>query len=171
MSLRYSHSRGFRTDQTEQGTSLAPRLSRALPRYYGMLRPCSPHRYSHACLALSRFSLLMREQVPTFHTPAQTEVMPPLCRMPRGQYARSRHAPPRGSRPDPGFDIISDFDTCSAVGFRSSPLPAPFLDAHDRAFWTQPLKAGLASARASRRRGTFPHQGCSFRGTRTYSPN
>ena len=38
----------------------------------------------------------MEQQVPTFRIPAQTEVMPPLCRMPHGPYARSRHARPRG---------------------------------------------------------------------------
>ncbi len=47
------------------------------------------------CLELSWFSLLMEQQVPTFRIPAQTEVMPPLRRMPHGPYARSRHACPR----------------------------------------------------------------------------
>ena len=157
---------------TKQGSPFAPRFYLALHRYYKLLRLCSLHRYFHACFWLSRFSLLMRQQIPTFRTPAQTEFMPPLCRMPHGQFARSLHASPSVHvQTLVSTSSLSNFDTCSAVCFRSSPLPLPLLDAHDQAFSTQPLKAGLASARASRRRGTFPHQVRSFRGTRTGLPN
>ena len=85
------------------GTSLklnstAPSLHGHYPflRYYEQFRPCSWRRYSHAYAAQQhlRFSLCIQSQVLTFHTKAQTEIMPPLCRMPHGQSAHSRHAFP-----------------------------------------------------------------------------
>jgi DNA invertase Pin-like site-specific DNA recombinase len=57
-----------------------------LPRYYGAVRPCPPHRYFRPCrFAACTFSLGIAGQVLKFRTRARMRVMPPIHRAPRGQ--------------------------------------------------------------------------------------
>src|SRR6202035_508640 len=57
-----------------------------LPRYYGAVRPCPPHRYFRPrSFAACTFSLGVAGQVLKFRTRARTRVMPPIHRAPRGQ--------------------------------------------------------------------------------------
>src|ERR1700751_3497456 len=57
-----------------------------LPRYYGAVRPCPPHRYFRPRrFAACTFSLGIAGQVLKFRTRARTRVMPPIHRAPRGQ--------------------------------------------------------------------------------------
>ena len=57
-----------------------------LPRYYGAVRPCPPHRYFRPCrFAACTFSLGIVGQVLKFRTRARMRVMPPIHRTPRGQ--------------------------------------------------------------------------------------
>jgi len=57
-----------------------------LPRYYGAVRPCPPHRYFRPrSFAACTFSLGIAGQVLKFRTRARTRVMPPIHRAPRGQ--------------------------------------------------------------------------------------
>ena len=58
----------------------------SLPRYYGAVRPCPPHRYFRPrSFAACTFSLGIAGQVLKFRTRARTRVMPPIHRAPRGQ--------------------------------------------------------------------------------------
>jgi hypothetical protein len=57
-----------------------------LPRYYGAVRPCPPHRYFRPRrFAACTFSLGIVGQVLKFRTRARMRVMPPIHRTPRGQ--------------------------------------------------------------------------------------
>src|SRR5260370_5861682 len=57
-----------------------------LPRYYGAVRPCPPHRYFRPrSFAACTFSLGIAGQVLKFRTRARTRGMPPIHRAPRGQ--------------------------------------------------------------------------------------
>src|SRR5271165_4319960 len=57
-----------------------------LPRYYGAVRPCPPHRYFRPrSFPACTFSLGIAGQVLKFRTRARTRVMPPIHRAPRGQ--------------------------------------------------------------------------------------
>ena len=80
-------------------------------RYYGLLRPCAPHRYSHPRESVPWISpLAWGQQVPTFHTRAWSRVTPPLCRVPSGQAAGSRRTRP-GITTLPGFDTVPTLST------------------------------------------------------------
>src|SRR4051812_15237992 len=66
-----------------------------LPRYYGAVRPCPPHRYFRPrSFAACTFSLGIAGQVLKFRTRARTRVMPPIHRTPRGQQVGFRHTLP-----------------------------------------------------------------------------
>jgi putative transposase len=57
-----------------------------LPRYYGAVRPCPPHRcFRPRRFAACTFSLGIAGQVLKFRTRVRTRVMPPIHRAPRGQ--------------------------------------------------------------------------------------
>ena len=160
-------------DTTSKQDRTAPSLHGHYPllRYYEQFRPCSRPRYSHAYAARRhlRFSLHILEQVPTFRTQARTEIMPPLCRMPHGQSAHSRHAFPEDDVQTPVLTSFLILDTCSAVHFRSSSLSPPNLDVHHHALSCIAAQGRLAPAHASRRRGAFYPSSCvQLRGTRTH---
>ena len=91
-----------------------PLRSIGFPRlldYYGSLRPCASHRYSHPRGSSPWISpLASRRQVPTFRTRAWSRFTPPLCRMPHSQAADSRWARP-GLTTRPGFDIVPTLST------------------------------------------------------------
>jgi len=76
-------------------------------RYYGLLRPCAPLRYSRP-RGWSRLRLVPSRrrrdeaQVLTFHTKAWSSFAPPTCRMPLGQYQGIPRADP-GGRVTPRF--------------------------------------------------------------------
>src|SRR6516162_9259754 len=78
-----------------------------LRRYYGLLRPCAPLRYSRP-RGWSRLRLVPSRhrrdeaQVLTFHTKAWSSFAPPTCRMPLGQYQGIPRADP-GGRVTPRF--------------------------------------------------------------------
>ena len=153
---------------TEQRSPFAPRLCRAFHSYYEPLRLCSPRRYFRACFGLSRFSLPMREQIPTFRTPARTEVMPSLRRMPRGQSARSRRADPRGHVQTLVLtSSIISFDACSTVCFRSSPLPAPSPCRSRPGLLDQAAQGGFEVGSCKPTPRGRPSSGVQLRGTRT----
>ena len=104
-----------------------------LPRYYGSLRPCASHRYSHPRGSTTWISpLASRRQVPTFHTRAWSRVTPPLCRVPPSQAAGSRWTRP-GPTTRPGFDTIPTLSTRSRwfIRFVST---GPYLTRSCRAF-------------------------------------
>src|SRR6266436_5602489 len=95
--------------KAEQRSSFAPAPLQDLPRYYGLLRPCAPRRYSRP-RGWSRLRLLPsrfrrdRAQVLTFRTKAWSSFAPPTCRMPLGpSQASPELIPEEGS--SPGFDI------------------------------------------------------------------
>ena len=70
--------------------SSAPAPLQDLHHYYGLLRPCTPHRYSQP-RGWSRLWLVASRhrrdgaQVLTFHTKAWSSFAPPTCRMSPGQ--------------------------------------------------------------------------------------
>jgi hypothetical protein len=67
-------------------SAFAPSPLQKLHRYYELIRPCAPHRYSHTNGASARVSPLASErQVPKFHAKACIKFMPPLCRLPFSQ--------------------------------------------------------------------------------------
>src|SRR5262245_48701163 len=120
--------------KAEQRSPFAPAPLQDLPRYYGLLRPCAPRRYSRP-RGWSRLRLLPsrfrrdRAQVLTFRTKAWSSFAPPTCRMPLGQSQVSPELiPEEGS--SPGFGIAyTAFDTSAAVRLRSplSTVPAGIL--------------------------------------------
>src|SRR6185312_8584333 len=77
-----------------------------LPRHYGLLRPCAPHRYSRP-RGWSRLRLLPSRrrrdgaQVLTFHTTAWSSFAPPTCRMSLGQSQASPELIPEEGSPPP----------------------------------------------------------------------
>jgi alcohol dehydrogenase-like protein len=85
----------------------APAPLQGLRRYYGLLRPCAPLRYSRP-RGWSRLRLVPSRrrrdeaQVLTFHTKAWSSFAPPTCRMPLGQYQGIPRADP-GGRVTPRF--------------------------------------------------------------------
>ena len=82
-----------------------------LPSYYGSLRPCASHRYSHPRGSTTWISpFTSRRQVPTFRTRAWSGFTPPLCRVPPRQAASSPWTRP-GSTTRPGFDTIPTLST------------------------------------------------------------
>src|SRR6266566_8773019 len=91
--------------KAEQRSSFAPAPLQDLPRYYGLLRPCAPRRYSRP-RGWSRLRLLPsrfrrdRAQVLTFRTKAWSSFAPSTCRMPLGQSQVSPELiPEEGSSP------------------------------------------------------------------------
>ena len=138
-----------------------PLCSVEFPRllsYYGSLRPCASHRYSHPRGASPWISPLpSRRQVPTFHTRAWSRVTPPLCRVPPTQATGFSWTRPGPTTP-PGFDTVHGFSTrfrwfirFVSTGphlMRSS--RTFFRDAHHQGslpqqltvFWSLPLPAG-----------------------------
>jgi len=95
--------------KAEQRSPFAPAPLQGLPRHYGLLRPCAPHRYSRP-RGWSRLRLLPsrhqrdRAQVLTFRTKAWSSFAPPTCRMSLGQSQESPELIPEEGSP-PGFDI------------------------------------------------------------------
>src|ERR1700726_4876715 len=93
--------------KAEQRSPFAPAPLQGLRRYYGLLRPCAPLRYSHP-RGWSRLRLVPSRrrrdgaQVLTFHTKAWSRFAPPTCRMPLGQASGFPRAVPRG-RVNPRF--------------------------------------------------------------------
>src|SRR5258707_13099403 len=92
--------------KAEQRSPFAPAPLQDLPRYYGLLRPCAPHRYSRP-RGWSRLRLLPsrfrrdRAQVLTFRTKVWSSFAPPTCRMPLGQSQASPELiPEEGSSPE-----------------------------------------------------------------------
>src|ERR1700720_3097169 len=98
---------------------LWPRLNNASPfapaplqdphHYYGLLRPCAPHRYSRPRGRIRLWLVASRHrrdgaQVLTFHTKAWSSFAPPTCRMPLGPYQASPELIPEEGSP-PGSDI------------------------------------------------------------------
>src|ERR1700732_3181494 len=120
--------------KAEQRNPFAPAPLQDLRRYYGLLRPCVPRRYSRP-RGWSRLWLVPSRrrrdetQVLTFHTKAWSSFAPPTCRMPLGQSQASPELIPEEGSP-PGSDIASSaFDTSAAVRLRSplSTVPAGIL--------------------------------------------
>ena len=78
-------------DAVEQRNPFAPAPLQSLRRYYGLLRPCAPLRYSRP-RGWSRLRLVPSRrrrdeaQVLTFYTKAWSSFAPPTCRMPLGHY-------------------------------------------------------------------------------------
>ena len=99
--------------KAEQRSPFAPAPLQDLPHYYGLLRPCTPRRYSRPH-GWSRLLLLPsrlrrgRAQVLTFRTKAWSSFAPPTCRMPLGQSQASPELIPEDASP-PGFDITFRF--------------------------------------------------------------
>src|SRR5205823_14524084 len=93
--------------KAEQRSPFAPTPLQGLRRYYGLLRPCAPLRYSRPC-GWSRLRLVPSRrrrdeaQVLTFHTKAWSSFAPPTCRMPLGQSQGIPRADP-GGRVTPRF--------------------------------------------------------------------
>src|SRR6516162_4370023 len=93
--------------KAEQRRPFAPAPLQGLRRYYGLLRPCAPLRYSRP-RGWSRLRLVPSRrqrdeaQVLTFHTKAWSSFAPPTCRMPLGQASGFSRADP-GGRVTPRF--------------------------------------------------------------------
>src|SRR5215475_2127655 len=98
--------------KAEQRSPFAPAPLQGLPRHYGLLRPCAPHRYSRPC-GWSRLRLLPSHhrrdgaQVLTFHTKAWSSFAPPTCRMSLGQSQASPELIPEEDAMGGGADIAS----------------------------------------------------------------
>ena len=77
--------------KSDQASPFAPAPLQSLRRYYGLLRPCAPLRYSRP-RGWSRLRLVPSRrrrdeaQVLTFYTKAWSSFAPPTCRMPLGHY-------------------------------------------------------------------------------------
>src|SRR2546429_9963018 len=104
--------------KAEQRSPFAPAPLQDLPRYYGLLRPCAPHRYSRP-RGWSRLRLLPsrfrrdRAQVLTFSTKALAGFAPPTFRLPLGQAQVSTELI-TAERKYPGFGTTeNDFDAFS----------------------------------------------------------
>src|SRR5256714_2550495 len=88
--------------KAEQPSPFAPAPLQGLRRYYGLLRPCAPLRYSRP-RGWSRLRLVPSRpprdeaQVLTFRTKAWSSFAPPTCRMPPGQYQGIPRADPGGT--------------------------------------------------------------------------
>src|ERR1700731_5416686 len=95
--------------KAEQRSPFAPAPLQDLRRYYGLLRPCAPLRYSRP-RGWSRLRLVPTRrrrdeaQVLTFHTKAWSSFAPPTCRMPPRPYQASPELIPEEGSP-PGSDI------------------------------------------------------------------
>ena len=93
--------------KAEQRSPSAPAPLQGLRRYYGLLRPCAPLRYSrpHGWSRLRLVPSRRRRdeaQVLTFHTKAWSSFAPPTCRMPLGPASGFSRADP-GGRVTPRF--------------------------------------------------------------------
>ena len=93
--------------KAEQRSPFARAPLQSLQRYYGLLRPCAPRRYSRPrgwCRLWLLPSRCWRDgaQVLTFRTKAWSSFAPPTCRMPLGPYQGI-------SRADPGGRVIPRF--------------------------------------------------------------
>ena len=90
--------------KAEQRSPFAPAPLQGLRRYYGLLRPCAPLRYSRP-RGWSRLRLVPSRrrrdeaQVLTFLTRAWLSFAPPTCRMPLGQASGFSRADPGGRVP------------------------------------------------------------------------
>ena len=91
--------------QAEQRSPFAPAPLQGLRRYYGLLRPCAPLRYSRP-RGWSRLRLVPSrrqgtqvagaDEVLTFRTKAWSKFAPPTRRMPLGPYQGIARARPAG---------------------------------------------------------------------------
>jgi len=93
--------------KAEQRSPFARAPLQSLQRYYRLLRPCAPRRYSRPrgwCRLWLLPSRCWRDgaQVLTFRTKAWSSFAPPTCRMPLGPYQGI-------SRADPGGRVIPRF--------------------------------------------------------------
>jgi hypothetical protein len=118
--------RGCRTVLGWIGQPLRSSPIAGLRHYYGLIRPCAPHWYSHAhgvSICVSPFA--SGRQVPEFRTRACIDFTPPSCRMPPGPSTGTPRACPTVTT-SPWFGHRSyALDTSSAVHFRSSLRCAP----------------------------------------------
>src|SRR5262245_2160811 len=126
--------------KAEQRSSFAPAPLRDLPRYYGLLRPCAPRRYSRP-RGWSRLRLLPsrsrrdRAQVLTFRTKAWSSFAPPTCRMPLGQsqgipraHPGGRVTPPVLASPKPLSTLLRRF-ACARLSRPCLPESCPGVSA------------------------------------------
>ena len=121
--------------KAEQRSPFAPAPLQGLARYYGLLRPCAPHRYSRPC-GWSRLQLLPSRhqrdgaQVLTFRTKAWSSFAPPTCRMSLGQPQASPElipeegSPPGLTSPNPLSTLLQRF-ACARLSQPRLPESCP----------------------------------------------
>src|SRR6476659_2121176 len=126
--------------KAEQRSPFAPAPLQDLRRYYGLLRPCAPLRYSrpHGWSRLRLVPTRRRRdeaQVLTFHTKAWSSFAPPTCRTPLGQYQgipragpRGRVAPPALPSPNPLSTLLQRF-ACARLARPYLPESCPGVSA------------------------------------------
>ena len=137
-----------------------------LPPYYGLLRPCAPHRYSGP-RGFRRLDVSLCIGTTGSHVPYESLIWLRAAYMPDAARAGFRATPeliPEESR-TPGFDIVYvRFDTSSAVRFRSPLRTIPdeilsrlLLQRSPRSLLTAAACSGLRPAPDCRPRGAYPH--------------
>src|ERR1700719_4264602 len=125
--------------KAEQRNPFAPAPLQDLRRYYGLLRPCVPRRYSRP-RGWSRLWLVPSRrrrdetQVLTFHTKAWSSFAPPTCRMPLGQSQASPElipeegSPPVLTSPNPHSTLLQQF-ACARLSRPCLPESCPGVSA------------------------------------------
>ena len=150
---------------TGQWTPFAPAPLQGLHRYYEVLRPCAPHRYSGPC-GFSRLDVSLGIGATGSHVPYKSLVRLRAAYMPdaRGQPSGyPRACPGRWVRPRFRHHLIP-YDTSSTVCFRSPLRTAPagmvsrlLLQRSPPRLLAEAACSGLRPAPDCRPRGTCPH--------------
>ncbi len=148
-----------------------PAPLQSLHPYYGLLRPCAPHRYSRprGGLPLELLPLHRGDRFPrsTKEPDPGSSRLQAGCRSGRAQGLRPNSS--RGPLPSPRFRHRPvNFGTSSAVRLRSSLRISPdgicsrlFLRCSPPTLLTPATRSGLKPAPDRRLRGASPHPSCS----------
>ena len=149
-----------------------PALLPSFLPYYGLLRPCAPHRYSCPCrdLPLELLPSHWSDRFPrsTKEPDLDSRHLQAGCRLGRASGLRPNSS--QGPLPSPRFRHHPvNFGTSSMVRLRSSLQISPdrfssrlFLRRSPPTLLTPAARSGLEPAPDRRLRGTYPHLSCSF---------
>jgi len=161
---------GWPNSKARWSNTFTPSSLQRLQRYYELVRPPAPHRYSHSH-GSSTLSFSLRIGTTGSHVPHKSLDQVHATSMPDAVQAVNRFPMDLSwssvslqFRPHP-----SVFDTSSMVRLRSSTwtLPdtvfaTPFPSTLTQGLFTHAAWGGLKPAPVSRLRGTYPHIFCSF---------
>jgi len=171
---------GCPRSRAEQRNPFAPAPLQDLPHYYGSLRPCAPHRYSHPHRD-PLFGLLPYHRNDRFPRSTRKPDQESRRLHAGGHLGRNQVAPQTrpGLTNSPRFrHHLALFDTSSAVRLRSSLLTSPdrlngppFLQRSPPRLFTVAACSGLKPTPDGRLRGTYPHLPRSSASTLRWQPS